>query len=234
MIGIFDSGVGGFCAYRRVRELLPGEEILYLADTKNAPYGTKTEDEIKRLTEKNIKILRSAGADEILIACCSASSIHHLLSEEDRAASTPIILPASEQAARVGRKIAVIATRHTASSHAFGKAIAELCDTSVTEMAEQELVSLVESGNRDGRIDRNCRRYLRAMAQRIKETEADCLILGCTHFSHLKGEIGRLLPKLKIISPADVGAEVIVNKRIMLNAECRMQNAELDFPQREA
>ena len=219
MIGIFDSGVGGFCAYRRVRELLPREEILYLADTKNAPYGTKTEDEIKRLTEKNIKILRSAGADEILIACCSASSIHHLLSEEDRAASTPIILPASEQAARVGRKIAVIATKHTATSHAFGKAIAELCDTSVTEMAEQELVSLVESGNRDGRIDRNCRRYLRAMAQRIKETEADCLILGCTHFSHLKGEIGRLLPKLKIISPADVGAEVIVNKYRMQNAE---------------
>lgn len=217
MIGIFDSGVGGFCAYRRVRELLPKEEILYLADTKNAPYGTKTEDEIKRLTEKNIKILCSAGADEILIACCSASSVYHLLSEEDRAASTPIILPASEQAARVGRKIAVIATRHTASSHAFGKAIAELCDRSVTEMAEQELVSLVERGNRDGRIDRNCRRYLRAMAQRIKETEADCLILGCTHFSHLKGEIGRLLPKLKIISPADVGAEVIVNKYIMHN-----------------
>lgn len=220
MIGIFDSGVGGFCAYRRVRELLPGEEILYLADTKNAPYGTKTEDEIKKLTEKNIKILRSAGADEILIACCSASSIHHLLSEEDRAASTPIILPASEQAARVGKKIAVIATRHTATSHAFGKAIAELCDTSVTEMAEQELVSLVESGNRDGRIDRNCRRYLRAMAERIKETEADCLILGCTHFSHLKGEIGRLLPKIKIISPADVGAEVIVNKCRMHNAKC--------------
>ena len=52
MIGVFDSGVGGICAFRRVRELLPREDIVYLADRKNAPYGTKSEDEIKGLERR--------------------------------------------------------------------------------------------------------------------------------------------------------------------------------------
>lgn len=212
MIGIFDSGVGGICAYRRVRELLPLEDVVYLADKKNAPYGTKDEDEIKRLTEKNIRVLRSLGAEEILIACCTASSVHSLLSEKDREISTPIIGPAAEIAARSGNKIAVIATRHTALSGAFSKEIARHSDKEVFELAEQELVALVEDGNRDGRVDTACRGYLSGLKERIAETGADTLILGCTHFSHLESEIGRLLPKVKIISPARVGAEAIVKK----------------------
>lgn len=212
MIGIFDSGVGGICAYNRVRELLPYEDIVYLADRRNAPYGTKSEDEIKRLTERNIKTLRSVGAEEILIACCSASSVYHLLDEGDREIATPIIRPAAEIAAKCGRRIAVIATRHTARTGAFRREIARLGDREVYEMAEQELVALVEGGNRDRHINKKCRDYLRDMADRIRRTDADCLILGCTHFSHLAWEIGRLLPRVKIISPAKVGAEEIVRK----------------------
>ncbi len=212
MIGIFDSGVGGICALRRVRELLPYEDVVYLADKRNAPYGTKNEDEIKELTEKNIKLLSSVGARKILIACCTASSVHHLLSEEQRAISIPIIRPTAELAANMGKRITVIATRHTASSHAFGREIEKYGECEVTELAEQELVALVEGGSRDGRVDIQCRRYLDKMKERIERTNADLLILGCTHFSHLEGEIGRLLPKVKIISPARVGAEEIARK----------------------
>lgn len=212
MIGIFDSGVGGICSYRRVRELLPFEDVVYLADRKNAPYGTKTKDEIKSFTERNIKILRSLGADAVLIACCSASSVYDMLGEEERAVSMPIIRPAAALAARLGSKIAVIATRHTANSGAFGREIKRLCDASVYEMAEQELVTLVEGGSSDGRVSAECRKYLLSLSERVKSTGADTLILGCTHFSHLEREIGRLLPKVKIISPARVGAEEIVKK----------------------
>ncbi len=212
MIGIFDSGAGGICSYRRVRELLPFEDVVYLADRKNAPYGTKTKEEIKGFTERNIKILRSLGAEAVLIACCSASSVYDMLGEEEQAVSTPIIRPAAALAVSLGSKIAVIATRHTATSGAFGREIRRLSEAEVYEMAEQELVTLVEGGSRDGRVSAECRKYLLSLAERVKDTDADTLILGCTHFSHLEREIGRLLPKVKIISPARVGAEEIVRK----------------------
>ena len=212
MIGIFDSGVGGICAYRQVRKMLPYEDLIYLADRKNAPYGTKSEDEIVALTKNNIKQLKNMGVRAILIACCSASSLHHRLTNEERVLSTPIITPAAEEAARIGRKITVIATEHTARSKAFSREIAKLSDATVTEMAEQRLVALVERGNRDGRIDVECERYLTDLVKRIRMAKSDTLILGCTHFSHLEQELGRLLPEVKIISPARVGAIQIVKK----------------------
>lgn len=212
MIGIFDSGVGGICAYRHLREMLPRENILYLADRKNAPYGIKSRDEILGFTKTNIKRLRSLGADGILIACCTASSLYGLLDVDEQEIATPIITPAARLAADAGRRITVIATKYTVNSRAFSLEIAKFSDCRVTEMAEQELVSLVERGNRDGRIGEECSDYLGRMADRIKRTEADALILGCTHFSHLEGEIKRLLPKVRIISPAREGAKEIMKK----------------------
>lgn len=212
MIGVFDSGVGGICAFRRVRELMPREDMIYLADRKNAPYGTKSEDEIRALTERNIKLLRGLGAEVVLIACCTASSLHHTLCREAREISIPIIAPAAALAAKVGKKIAVIATNHTATSGAFSREIGRLSDAIVFEMSEQPLVALVEKGSRDGRVTEECREYLRGLRDRISATGADTLILGCTHFSHLEKEIGGLLPRVKIISPARVGAEETVRK----------------------
>ncbi len=220
MIGIFDSGVGGMCAYRQVRLMLPREDIVYLADRKNAPYGTKTKDEILSFTKNNINLLKNIGARAILIACCSASSLHHLLDRDEREISTPIIAPAAALAAKSGRRITVIATRHTVEQRAFSREIGELSDATVTEMAEQRLVALVEDGNRDGRVDKTCRGYLSDMAERVRESDADTLILGCTHFSHLEGEIGRLLPEVKIISPARVGAVEMVRKITPSRSEC--------------
>lgn len=213
MIGVFDSGVGGICAFRRVRELMPREDMIYLADRKNAPYGTKSEDEIRALTERNIKLLSALGAEVVLIACCTASSLHHTLCREAREISIPIIAPAAAIAAKVGKKIAVIATHHTATSGAFGREIRRLSEAAVVyEMSEQPLVALVEGGNRDGRLTEECREYLRGLRDRVSATGADTLILGCTHFSHLEKEIGRLLPNVKIISPARVGAEELFKK----------------------
>jgi glutamate racemase len=206
LIGIFDSGVGGFCAYRELRRLLPKENILYLADRKNAPYGTKTKDEIIALTRADIGRLRSFGAEKILIACCTASSIHSDLPDKDREISLPIITPAARAAARLGSRIAIIATEHTARSSAFGREISAFSDAPCFEFAEQKLVSLVEGGSRDGRVSDECRKVLLSVREKVRGVKADLLILGCTHFSHLEGEISRLLPGVKIISPAREGA----------------------------
>lgn len=210
MIGIFDSGVGGFCAFREVRRLLPRENILYLADRRNAPYGTKTKEEIIALTEADIERLRRLGARKILIACCTASTVYDSLCQKDREIALPIITPTAEIVAKSARRVLVIATDHTARSSAFKNEISRLSQCEVFEMGAQRLVSLVEGGCRDGRINDECRREIEKIKDKIQEIDADCLILGCTHFSHLEGEFSRITPRIKIISPAIEGARALV------------------------
>ena len=220
MIGIFDSGVGGLCAYHELRRMIPREDIVYLADRKHAPYGIKTEDEILAFTKENIRILKDMGASAVLIACCSASTVYHRLDASEREISLPIISPAARIAAKNGRRIAVIATNHTVKSRAFSREIGLISDATVSEMAEQRLVSLVERGNRDGRIDPECTEYLADLTERIRMVDADALILGCTHFSHLEGELLKRLSGVNIISPARVGAEEMVKKITLGHTEC--------------
>lgn len=211
MIGVFDSGVGGLCAYRELRRLLPRQDIIYLADRKNAPYGTKSKDELIALTKNDIKRLREMGAEKILIACCTASTVYPYLDEGEKEISLPIITPAALAASKCDRAM-VIATNHTVASHAFGKAIHALSGTQVKEIACQELVSLVEGGCRDGIINQKCREVLEKIRRDALKFGADALVLGCTHFSHLEGKFKRLLPHVRIISPASEGARTMAEQ----------------------
>jgi glutamate racemase len=155
----------------------------------------------------------------ILIACCSASTVYHRLNEKEREIALPIISPSARLAAEGGRRITVIATRHTASSGAFSREIGRFSDATVCKMAEQGLVALVESGNRDGRVRENCKTYLTAMTERIKESDADTLILGCTHFSHLERELQERC-NITTVSPAREGAIALVNGITKSRTEC--------------
>ena len=218
MTGIFDSGVGGLAAYFELRRLLPREDIIYLADRKNAPYGTKTKDELIALTKKDIKRLCDMGARQVLIACCTASTVYSELSEWERKIATPIITPASRVAAE-GERIAVIATEHTVRSGAFGREIRKFSQASeVFERAEQALVAMVESGSRDGRISDECEGEIRQIAEWVTDIRADTLVLGCTHFSHLELTLREMLPCVKIVSPAREGAIAIKKKITVQNA----------------
>ena len=151
MIGVFDSGVGGLCAYYELRRLLPRQDIIYLADRKNAP------------------------------------CIYSLLDEGERQICLPIIKPAAVIASKY-RRVLVIATERTVSLGAFGGEISALSDTKVKEIAAQELVSLVEEGNRDGKINEKCVTIMQKIKKMAEDFSADALILGCTHFSHLENE----------------------------------------------
>lgn len=208
MIGVFDSGVGGICAFREIRRLLPRENIIYLADRRNAPYGTKSEEEVTALTKASIKRLKERGAEKILIACCTASSVYENLDEAERRISLPIIKPAAIKAAS-GRCVLVIATERTVASGIFAKEIGRLSDARVEEFAAQRLVYLVENGCRDGKLNAECERELETVERLVKELRADRLILGCTHFSHLKKELFNRC-RIRIISPAREGALALV------------------------
>jgi glutamate racemase len=211
LIGIFDSGVGGLAALYELKALLPREDFIYLSDTKNCPYGTKSRCELVPIVKKNLSLLRERGADMILSACCTASTLYRELTAEEQSFTVPIILPAAH-AATAGAcsshvRVTVIATEYTARAGAFTSAITELSpDSHVTEIAAQKLVELVECGMRDSRVDRDGEEYLAYLAGKIRATTPDVLILGCTHFSHVEATLGELLPGVRIVSPAREGA----------------------------
>ena len=88
------------------------------------------------------------------------------------------------------------------------KEISKISSAEVVELPAQRLVALVEGGCRDGRINEECERELCRIAELTKEAQSDTLILGCTHFSHLEGELQKRC-KIKTVSPAREGAKAL-------------------------
>ena len=211
MTGIFDSGVGGLTALEHLRILKPDEDICYFADRENAPYGSKNENELITLVKTDIERLRNAGCENILAACCTASTVIPKLPEEYRRWVTPIIAPTAEKAAKIKcRHIGIIATEATVRSRAFEEEISKLNpNIEITSRSAQPLVAMVEAGNCDGRCSAECRRYLEDVLSQFEE--CDLLILGCTHFTHLK-ETVLDISGIKTLSPSLVGAEYLAKR----------------------
>ena len=209
MIGIFDSGAGGEHTLCKLRELAPTADLCLLSDRANAPYGTKDERTLVRLVKKDIERLREAGADEILIGCCTASTVHHLLCAEEQKISHPIIEPTARAAVKATEsgRIGVIATQATVRSHEFTRAIRTLCpDAYVREYAAQPLVAMIEGGVTDLRHNsENVAKIKNTLSDMLAE-DIDTLILGCTHFPLISGIISELFGNARIISSAYEGA----------------------------
>lgn len=202
MIGIFDSGKGGLFALEELRLLKPKVDICFFADRKNAPYGKKTKEELIALATSDIKRLVKFGADKILIACCTASTVWEYLPSEYKSITTPIITPTAAAAlgATKNKRIGVIATEATVKSGEFTKSLVSL-DNKVTvfEKQTQDFVAMVESGEADINS-------IRENLLPFSLVGIDTLILGCTHFSHLKKEISLTLPGVALISSSYEGA----------------------------
>ena len=208
MIGVFDSGDGGLCTVEKIRTLSPLADVCFLADRKNAPYGTRSTMEILSLAKKNIKRLREEGAERVLIACCTASCVYPLLSEEEKKVSVPIIDATARAAAEKTKtkKIGVIATQATVRSGAFEKSIKRLLPSAEVYTEEaQELVSLIESGVRDENANTRSIEKIKKILSRIKKYNFDVLVLGCTHFPRLEKTVSEIVER-ETVSSALAGA----------------------------
>ena len=219
MIGVFDSGRGGENAAKLLHSKAPLCDMLLFTDTKNSPFGTKPPERLLRILEDGIRLLRYAGCERILLACCTMCTVLPWLSEEYKRGVEEIISPTARAAAEATKngRIAIIATERTVRSRAFSLSLSGCGGIITAELAAQPLVSIAEMGVRECDLP-----YLDALAESIKRTEADTLILGCTHFSSLKSELGLRLPHLKLIDSADEGA-----KRISQAPECKRGTGKL-------
>ena len=144
--------------------------------------------------------------------------LYRLIDEKEKEISIPIIMPAAEKAAK-GRRIAVIATERTVRSAVFTKEISKISNADIIEFPAQRLVALVEGGCRDGRINNECDEELNRISKLVNEAEADTLILGCTHFSHLEKELQKSC-NINTVSPAREGAIAMVNMITKSHTEC--------------
>lgn len=211
MLGLFDSGRGGLNTVEYLKESGDAGSLVYLIDGGNAPYGTKTVSEIVKITEQNVKLLTDMGARRVLIACCTASTVHPYLNDEYRKKSIPIIEPvanAAKCATKRGR-IGVIATEHTVHSGAFPRALRGF---EVEELPLSELVPLIDGGLSDATANEGDVRMLKEMLRPILTKNIDVLILGCTHFPALKRTIEKIANEygdVRLIDSARVGADVL-------------------------
>ncbi len=229
MIGVLDSGSGGVSAVLYLRRLLPTADVAFFADTENAPYGNKSAEELIPLIERGIDVLVGMGASQVLMACCTASTLWSKLPRNKRDVSLPIISPTVRELSRDSKRITVISTDFTASSHVFSEMIKKRNPrASVTEIPMQELVLAIEScrGRRyyshfDEDISLPCADVVRdpAVSRGLAELEGyisalrpDTLILGCTHFAWIENEVARRFPSLKILNPARIGAEALADR----------------------
>jgi glutamate racemase len=207
-IGIFDSGVGGLTVLRQVARQLPFESIVYFGDTARVPYGTRSTAEILQFVREIINWMLQQQAKMVIMACNTSSAL--VLKTVQAEFSIPIvgtILPGSLAAAKLGRRIGVIATPATVASNAYKQAIKAIDSTlQVWQVACPEFVPLIEQ-NRvfDPYTAQVAQQYLAPLlAENI-----DTLVYGCTHYPHLEPILRLLLPPgVKLLDPAVAVVEI--------------------------
>ena len=196
-IGIFDSGLGGLTAVRALVQAAPWESFVFFGDTKNAPYGDRSAEDIRALSRRNVRFLRTLDVKAVLAACNTSTANALPLLEAD-CADIPVVgalEPSAAQAADVSRsgRIGVIATAATVRSGAYERAIlARRPDARVTAVACPRLVPLIESG-RVSAEDEELTDALEEYLSPLVDAGTDAVILGCTHYPLVRDAIRRLM-----------------------------------------
>ena len=181
-IGIFDSGMGGITVLSQLIKELPKEKFLYLADTKNFPYGGKSKEEILALTKNNIEILINRQVKMIVIACGTATSqAIEVLKEKFDIPIIGIIEPTVKYIKNQKfDKVGVIATEGTIKNGAWERKLKdEIPNIQVVNKACPMLATIAEEGKAKSKEGR---KVIKEYMIPFKEKRVNKIILGCTHF----------------------------------------------------
>lgn len=206
-IGLFDSGVGGLSVLKKMREVFPNENFIYVADTLRMPYGTKSPQEIKDFTVECFNVLKDQNVKSAIIACNTSTSYGlDAVSEAFDFPTIGVIAPATKDAAKStdNKKILLWATDATVNSKIYDKSLKEV-DNNITIESQgcPKLVEVVEQGHGEDDIGYDiCKEYVEIS----KSFDYDTLILGCTHFPLAESNIRVLLREygkdVRIVNPA--------------------------------
>lgn len=188
-IGFFDSGVGGISVMRRAVELMPNENYIYFGDSKNAPYGVKHADEVKKLTFNAMKFFKESGVKAVVIACNTATSA--AIKELRETYNIPIIgiEPAIKPAVESKKqgKIIIMATTMTLAEKKFNNLMDKYKDErEIIKLPAPGLVEFVESGIFSGEEVMD---FLKEKLSPYLNSKISTIVLGCTHYPFVKNAI---------------------------------------------
>lgn len=225
-IGIFDSGVGGLTVAREIMRQLPQENLVYFGDTARVPYGSKSKQTIVRYSTQIVNFLKTKKVKAIVIACNTASA--YALEEIQSQLSIPVlgvVWPGAISAAAVtkNKHVGVIGTAGTIKSKIYNKYLQQLDpEITVVSKACPLFVPLVEEGLTEDRVTEDIAgRYL----SEFKEYDIDALILGCTHYPHLRNTIQRVMgEKVTLVNPAYETAKSL--KRLLMEQDLLNDSGE--------
>jgi len=214
-IGVFDSGVGGLTVLRALVDRIPEADYLYFGDTARLPYGSKSAATVAHYAVGAVRYLQDQGAELLVIACNTATAL--ALDELKSAAGAEVIgviEPGAEAAAAASRKrtVVVIGTDATISSHAYRRAL-EARKVAVREKACPLFVPLVEEGWVEHPVTEQVARIYLSEAFSDDESDADVLVLGCTHYPLIKPLLRRVAPEhIAIVDSAESTAQNVVRQ----------------------
>lgn len=215
-IGVFDSGLGGLTAVKKLRERMPNEKIIYFGDTGRVPYGSKGAEIIRRYAAQDYAFLLSQGVKLILAACGTVSSV--VTDEMSDGLPVPllrVIDPAARAAARISRtgRIGVLGTAATIRSGSYARAIrAVRPDAEVFTKACPIFVPLVECGYAHHPATHA---FAEEYLAELLPHDVDTLVLGCTHYPLLADTIADIAhcPLVDTGEQAALAAEALLREK---------------------
>lgn len=221
-IGVFDSGCGGLTTLKEIRKLLPNENYIYYADSKNNPYGEKSYDELLKIVTNIVDFFISENVKLIVIACNTATT---KCIKELRKKYPNIPFVGTEPAIKVAcdknyKNTIVMATPGTIKSERVHELIHEnkKKDQKITLLACKGLADTIEFKTRDD-VDI----LLYKLLHKYQDKNIDSIVLGCTHYPHAKKNIKKLFPKAKLIDGNKGVAKQV--KRVLENKNLLSDNS---------
>ena len=202
-IGIFDSGVGGLSVAAEIRRALPGEDLLYVADTAYCPYGDRPLDEVRERALAVGRYLEEAGAKLLVTACNTATGA--ALERLREVLSIPVIglEPAVKTGAAVtqNRRLGVMATAGTLRSERFARLVrTHARGVEIVAQPCPGLADLIEEGHLEGE---RLTAQLEELTRPLRHAGVDTVVLGCTHYPFVKGPLARVLgPRVELVDSA--------------------------------
>ena len=208
-VGVIDSGVGGLTVARRLRRLLPGEDIIYVGDSANVPYGNRSADEIFALTMRMLRFLEARRAKCAVVACNTISTIAPRLRDACALPLVDIVSCSAEHIVHENlRRVGLLATEFTAASGVYDAQLRALgSDCEVVSQGSPTLAALIDRGDFDGAaIDAEIRKQVGAILSRA---DVEHLMLACTHFPIVEDAFRACFPQLRLIDPAERQADAV-------------------------
>lgn len=203
-IGIFDSGIGGLSVLRHLRDQMPHEKLLYLADQAHVPYGPRPLTQVRAFSVEISRFLLIQRAKLIVVACntASAAALHHLRATFPRTSFVgmePAVKPAA--ASSRNKVVGVLATQATFQGELFASLVQRYAsDVTVLEQTLPGLVERIEAGDL---TSGDTRKLLENAVLPLLEQGADSLVLGCTHYPFIAPILQEIVQdKAEIIDPS--------------------------------